>query len=211
VRKKFPPFLGPEVFGDQGNDIVLFVIEVLIDDRREPRDLGHEFLGTPPVTRLGPRDCRGPNSLDGIVDCAVRIFHPGPLLSPAGRTRGQPWPQNLVLGGMMKVHRRQHEVDVLADNSGASRVTGRDTADEASSVTQLPSETAVDQRHLERITWHLYPRCRMPEVIVGSVDNRLGCIAKLGAFDSHPIDSAVASSRWGRSLYRIFIERLAEP
>ncbi|HZA10321.1 MAG TPA: hypothetical protein VE759_09840 [Mycobacterium sp.] len=157
MRKKLSPFLGAEVFGDNWNDVVLLVVEVFVDERRESRDLGHEFLGTPWVTHLGPRDCGGPNSLAGIVDGAVRILHPGQLGGAATRTRGQPWPHKLVLGRMMKMHRRHHEVDVLVNHCGASAVTSSDTAYEVSSVVQLPAEATVNQRHLERITRHLLP------------------------------------------------------
>jgi hypothetical protein len=57
---------------------------------------------------------------------------------------------------MMKVHRRHHEIDVLANHCGSSTVTGSDTAHETGSIVQLPAEASVDQCHLERITRHVY-------------------------------------------------------
>ena len=142
---------------DNWNDFVFFVVEVFVDERRESRDLGHEFLGTPGVTVLGPRDCGGPNSLAGIIDGAMRFLHPGQLGGSARRPGGQPWPHKLILGRMMKIHRRHDEVDVLGNHCGAPAVTGSDTAYKASRIVQLPAEATVNQRHLEWITRHLHP------------------------------------------------------
>jgi Domain of unknown function (DUF222) len=128
VRKELSPFLGAEVFGDKRNDLVFLVVEVFVDATRESLNDGHQFLRTPRVARGGPRGRGGPNSLTGIIDGAVRVLHPGQLGGSARCPGGQPWPHKPVLGRMMKMHRRHHEVDVLVNHRGASAVTGTDTA-----------------------------------------------------------------------------------
>ena len=173
VRKELSPFLWAEVLGDNWNDFVFLVVEVFVDERRESRDLGHELLGTPGVTRLGPRDCGGPNSLAGIIDGAMRFLHPGQLGGSARRPGGQPWPHKLILGRMMKMHRRHDEVDVLGNHCGAPAVTGSDTAYKASSIVQLPAEATVNQRHLEWITRHLYPPAARCPKLLSSVGPQL--------------------------------------
>ena len=171
--RNFLHSLGLRYSAISGTTFVFLVVEVFVDATRESLDHGQEFLGTPRVTRLGPRDRGGPNSLAGIIDGAVRILHPGQLGGSARRPGGQPRPHNPVLGRMMKMHRRHHEVDVLANHCGASAVTGSDTAHEASSIVQLPAEATVNQRHLERITRHLYPHCSVPKLQLSSVSAQL--------------------------------------
>jgi hypothetical protein len=178
VRKEPAPLIGAQRRGNEGDDGVFLVVEVRINELRETFDEGHHLFSKRGVGRSSPPDRGLSNPLTCNVDRAVCVLH---AAHPFGSVRdlgGQLRPDHRVLGRVMKVDRRHHEVDVVCDDGGAVAITVSDASDEARGVVQLSAETAVDQCHFERITRH-FDSPRSSNRSMGAVYSRRASIQQV--------------------------------
>ncbi len=128
MRQECAPLLRLEVLGEQWYDDRFLVVEVFVDQPREMLDQRYEFRGQPNVAGL--RECarRQPNAVATLINHAVRVFHTDNLGGEAWFASAQFRPDISVLGPMVVVQRRHHEVDVPADDGGTLAVIGSDPA-----------------------------------------------------------------------------------